>query len=159
MIVRAGFASDRNDHQSPSKSFSSMINPSKLYRLRTPVVDINQYQKLLNQFRDLLSIQFLSGTESISSEEIFTHVKTLMSGYPILHNSFSLWIWMGRRVGTTNARKRFKLSHPYENLWIDSLTNEIETSILSRLVQDLTENETLNRFVWREMRTLMDKAD
>ena len=80
-----------------------------------------------------------------------------MSGYSILHNSFSLWIWIGQRVETANAQKRLSLAHLFENLKIDSLTNEIEPSILSRLVQALKEKEILDPSVRQERRNLMDK--
>ena len=92
------------------------VHPSKLRYLEIPVLDIDQVQRLLNQFRNLSSIQFLLWIQSVSSRVISNYVETFMPDCSISSDSSSVRVWMSQPVEITNARKRRKVSHPRENV-------------------------------------------
>ena len=70
------------------------VDSAELRHLTIPVVDIDQIQRLLNELRNLYSIQFLPRTKSISSVEIIASVKTLMPSCSISQDSSSVSIWL-----------------------------------------------------------------
>ena len=102
------------------KNFHSMIiryvDPSKLRYLQIPITDIDQIQRLLNQFRNLHGIRLLQRFGLISIEEMIAYLRALMPGCSIWRDGSSVSFWMDQRMETTNARKRRKLSHPVETM-------------------------------------------
>ena len=79
------------------------VDSPELRHLTVPVVDIDQIQRLLNEFRNLYSIQFLLWAKAISSVEITACVKTLMPRCLISRDSSSVSIWLDQRMKTTNS--------------------------------------------------------
>ena len=91
------------------------VNRSKLRHLAIRVVHIDQVQMLLDQLRNVSSLRFLFGIESIRSEEIIEHATTLMPACSISHDCSSVSIWMDQRVEKTNAFQCLKLFDEVED--------------------------------------------
>ena len=78
------------------------VNGSKLRQLQVPVCNVTQVQMLLNRFRSLCSIQFVSFTQSLTCDKLIAYVKASMPGCSTLSDSGVASIWLGERKEATS---------------------------------------------------------
>ena len=73
------------------------VHPSLLQHLEISVSNINQVQMLLERFRDLVGITFLTQRRSLTTAPIVDYVSTLIRGLSISEKQSSVSIWLGER--------------------------------------------------------------
>lgn len=76
------------------------VSPSMLRHLEISVSDMNQVQMLLERFRDLVGITFLTHSRSLTTAPIIGYVSTLMRGLSISEKQSAVSIWLGERSQT-----------------------------------------------------------